>query len=437
MIEQIRSLNKSKKYNEAIEEINRIENKDRFYFYEAAKAYIALKKYDESIKNINEVLSLKGDWVGAAGVKISALYLSNKIDAIIPTFLKLIVNSSKTIPIEKETSIIFNSILDYKINNVLGILDSLLDIYALKFGADELYNFYRGIVNSNTGMTDQASYNFNSITDFSKFGRHATGGASFKFGPSLEAVINSQDKIYSQDIVYGNHKTFSERYNSVLFASSDDTYFNIFIDILIESISKSTKGKIFHIHLLNPSTDTLHKCNKLHIMYDFFNFSYETKRNAKKIDFACSRFIRLEEIMRFYGRDVVVCDMDSCFIGDFDMNAILNGADIAIKVDDKCLLKYYPWRNFIASFVAFKFNDISLNLAGQLSTYLTYFTNKKDVDYWYADQTALFCLINYHAQKSELIYTKLHKTSHIVLVPDAKSGSKEDFVQKMIEKLQI
>jgi tetratricopeptide (TPR) repeat protein len=185
MIEQIRSLNRSGKYNEALDVINRIEKKDRYHFYEAAKAYIAINNYDESINNINEVLSLKGDWVGAAGVKILALYRSNKVEDIGPTFLKLINNYSNTSGIEKDLAIIFNNILDYKIDNIFVLLNYILDHYSFKFGADDFYNFYQGIINSNTEKMELASRNFNSISDFSKFGRHATGGASFKFCASL------------------------------------------------------------------------------------------------------------------------------------------------------------------------------------------------------------------------------------------------------------
>jgi tetratricopeptide (TPR) repeat protein len=435
MIEKLRILNKSGKYDEVLSEIQKISDKNRHHFCEAAKAHAALDNYKDALENINEVIRLKGDWIGAVEIKISILYKLDKFDDILPAFFKLIDEVSEDENTQKHFSMIFNQILDYKIKNVLAILSEILLYYENKFGADDFYNFYMGIVNSNSGNLESSSEYFNSVADFSKFSHQASGGASFNFGHSLEVILNRKIQEPHKAITFGDRKPAHEGYESVLFTSSDDGYFCIFIDLLIGSISKNIKGKIFHIHLINPSEKTLATCKYLHDLYDFYNFSYEFDSDAQKIDFACSRFIRLEEVLQFYRRDVVVCDMDSCFVGDFNTNSVLAGADVAIKVDDNCSLSRFPWRNFIASFVTFKFGDKCLSVARDMRSYLTHFTKRRDFNYWYVDQTVLFCLLNYHAQKSNFTYRKMHKTSHIVLVPNAKLGSKADFARKMLASL--
>ena len=433
MIENVKALNKDGNYANALIALEEVNNKDRYYYYEAAKTALGLKNYDVTIDNINKVLAMKADWVGACGIKVAALNHLRKFDGIAPALIDLINNSAKATNRESSFASIFNELLDYKVPGILIMLDAVLEYYRFKLGADDFYNFYKGIVNSNTGQLRLASSNFNSVTNLESFGRHSTGAASFNFGENLDEILNRNEARQLTPIKFSKKKIPASTYDTVMLASCDNGYFETFIELLISSISSKLERKVFHIHVINPSKRTLAKCSEIARKYHFFNFSHEVNPAAQKLEFACSRFIRLEEFLHVYKKDVVVCDMDSCFIQDFDVDVLLRDRDIAVKVDNKCKLHFYPWRQFIASFVVFKYNPTTLRFTKDLSKFLTYFVDRKDRDYWYVDQTALFCLLEQHAERHNLGYRLIERTSHIVLVPNAKSESKKEFVERMLE----
>ena len=435
MIDNVRNLNKIGNYNGALKALEGIENKDRYHYCEAAKSYLALKDYNAALTSIDKVISLKQDWVGAYGIKVSVLYNQKQFDFIVPTLIDMINHSEKLTDRESSYHLVFNTILDYNIPGVLILIDSLLEYYKYRLGEDDFYNFYKGIVNANTKKMELASDNFNKITNVEKFGVRSTGAASFSYGASLTEVLVGN---YSESlpVIYFSKKNVSRsNFETVLLASCDDGYFNIFIDLIIASFSKELTRKLLHIHLINPVSSTLDRCLELSGKHDFFNFSYEANPGAQKLEFACSRFVRLEEFLNFYKKDIVVCDMDSCFVSDFDARALLGEDDVAIKSDHSCALHYYPWRQLIASFVIFKYSDPTIKLANDLKKFLMHFIQKNDQNYWFVDQTALFCLLDHHYSNHELRYNSIERTSNMVLVPDARSESKEDFVKRMIKSL--
>lgn len=435
MIENVRNLNKKGNHQGALKALEGIENKDRYHYCEAAKSYLALKDYNAALVSIDKVISLKRDWVGAYGIKVSALYNQKRFDAIAPTLIDLINHSEKLTDRENSYHLVFSSLLDYKIPNILILIDCLLEYYKFKLGEDAFYNFYKGIVNANTKKLELASDNFNQITNVEKFGVRSTGAASFNFGTSLTEVLGDHFHKNLPRINVSKKKISKSNFDTVLLASCDDGYFNIFIDLLITSFSKKLTRKVLHIHLTNPSRTTLARCSELSEKYDFFNFSYEVNPGAQKLEFACSRFVRLEEFLNFYKKDILVCDMDSCFVADFDAQTLLDDADIAIKADHGCTLHYYPWRQLIASFVIFKYSPPTIMLANNLKRFLIYFIQKQDQNYWYVDQTALFCLLEHHSENYKLRYNTIERTSNMVLVPDARAESKEDFVKRMIKSM--
>lgn len=432
---EVRECNRLGKSHEALNLLQNVESKDRYYFYEKAKCYLGLKEYKAAIVEIDKVIEQKRDWVGAYSIKVKSLYKLKKFDSIAPVIIDLINNSARSKDRVQAFPVVFNDMLDYRVPEMLVLLGSILEYYRFKLGADDVYCFYRAIVDSNTGKLAEASDNFKKVSSFSFFGRHSTGALSFRYGDDLKDVVSSESiRDVSSKIHFHDKSLAGFEFDSVVFVSCDDGYFNIFSDLLLASFSRVVKQKVFHMHLINPSSEVIEKCESFSDFYDFFNFSSEYKEDAEKIDYACLRYIRLPDVLSHYRRTVLVCDMDSCFVSDFDANGLLGGGQVAIKSDDVCSLHYFPWRSYIASFVLFSFSEKVVNLALDISKFLLHFVSRRDDDYWYVDQTALFCLLNFYAENNNFAFQKIHQTSGIVLVPEARQESKEEFVEKMLSK---
>lgn len=435
-LENLKKLVASGEFTQALEVAKDIEVHDRYYFYEKAKAYLGLRDYRAAASEIDSVLLLKPDWLGAHSIKISALIAVKDEASVVDSLREMIAGSVMVTDRVDVFKSLFNQILDSDLNKKLHALSSALEYYRYMCGEDDLYYFFSGIVDSNLGYLESAAKKFSLINgnNIDELGRHATGALSFRYGWALDSVAHDLSGYKQKVKLLDKGVKIPVGSESVVLAACDSKYFESFGEVLISSIAGKLEGKVCHIHVVNPTEAVLKKAERFSELLGNFNFSYEISGFTSSAYYAVARFIVLEQILEIYNLDVLVCDVDAAFLSNYSLDKILSGRDIVIKADDKCSLHTYPWRGLAAGFFAVRKGAPAVRFIRALKSYVMHFMlDSKYEKIWYFDQTALFCLINYFASGEDEVSVGFiyGETSRIIVYPDAKKETKEEFASRL------
>lgn len=432
-LEEFKGLMAAGRFQEALEASEMIGTKDRYFFYERAKAQLALRNYRAAASEIDSVLAIKSDWLGAHGIKISAL-LALGDDAELAAAVLVMINQAAEVSDRHGVfRTLFNEILDSNLEKKLSLLSCCLEYYRYVCGQDCLYLFFSGVVDSNLGYDESASKKFGLLADrdIDSLGRHSTGALSFRYGKDLVQIISGLSAYKQKISVLKKRVDLSFGAESVIFAACDSKYFEMFADVFISSFAYHLKNKICHIHVVDPTDAVIDKANKISQCLNNFNFSFERSGFNAPIYFAASRFIVLEQIVDLYGLDVLVCDIDAAFVDDFSVGEILAGEhNIVIKADNRCSLHTYPWRGLAAGFFAVRNDRLSIEFVRSLKSFImTFILDSPHDNIWYFDQTALYCLLKHFSESSDEFSSGfIHgETSKMIVYPDAKKETKEEF----------
>lgn len=432
-LDDIKGLMAAGKFQEALDASEMIEAKDRYFYYERAKAHLSLKSYRAAVSEIDCVLSMKSDWLGAHGIKISAL-LSLGVEVELAAAVFVMVNHAAGVSDRHAVfRNLFNEILDSSLEEKLSLLSSCLEYYRYICGEDCIYLFFSGVVDANRGYDETAAKKFALLSDgdVDSLGRHATGALSFRYGSDLVKVSNGLSAYKQKISVLKGINELSSGSRSVIFAACDSNYFEMFSDVFISSFDFHLKDKICHIHVVNPTDAIIEKAIVISKCLSNFNFSYERSGFNSPIYFAASRFVVLEQIVDLYDMDVLVCDIDAAFIDDFSVNHILGGEhNIVVKADAKCSLHSYPWRGLAAGFFAVKNDRLTIDFVRSLKSFIMNFIlDSAHEKIWYFDQTAIYCLLKHFSQSSKSFSSGFiyGETSKMIVYPDARKETKEEF----------
>lgn len=433
-IHEFRKIIAGKDFQHALDVADNVEVKDRYFFYERAKLHLSVKKYIECIKDIDNVLAVKKDWLGAYAIKITALLNENDEKGLISTFFCLIDVDLDAESKDREKILVdkANEILDSKLLKKFELLNAVLSYELYSKGKTNFYNFFSGIVDVNFELNESAEKKFKQINSFDNLGRHASGALSFRSLSSLDKLVNNLSGFNVKiDFI---RKINSSDWDKLIYAACDAIYFKKFAGVFLGSFKKNMgiNGKTaLHIHVVNPDEECFLLFNNFLEDNYFLNISFEYSYCVDKVYFACSRFLVCENIMNFYDCDLLICDIDSFFVGDFSIKDLLKDNDIIVKKDNNIKLNAYPWRSIAAGFFGVKNNQQARKYMCSLKSYLLNFlVDNLNNNFWYCDQSAIYCLNNIQ-YKNELFMKigYIHgETSKIIRFPDASKETKDQFI---------
>ncbi len=214
--------------------------------------------------------------------------------------------------------------------------------------------------------------------------------------------------------------------NTVVFTAADENYFNQYAKHLINSAKRHLNFPI-HIHLYNPSEESLKWCedNNVSVSYEYFDVSSlqptfdrwvieqtteddirkknhmikdpkdhdRLKNEILKTYYACTRFIRLSQLVKT-PTYIIMLDTDSIIRKSFT----LPDASVDIHIFEKKHKKHVPYTQHLASTIFYTGTKDSLNLINDHATaILDVYSN--DALYWFLDQETLDVVIQKYKKK--------------------------------------
>ena len=185
----------------------------------------------------------------------------------------------------------------------------------------------------------------------------------------------------------------------VFLSSCDERYLDRFGETVVRALDATGARTIYHLHVVDPSPLLGDKIARLQRLCSGLALRYSTEVYAGKDDgytraeyYACSRLIRLPEIMEHYERDIFMWDVD--MNGIRDLRALLG----AMEGFDLGYFHMSNTRLTLAAHLAtayFSNTEAMRQCAGVIRNYIL--AKWATSPFWLLDQAAVYCSSQYLA----------------------------------------
>lgn len=202
----------------------------------------------------------------------------------------------------------------------------------------------------------------------------------------------------------------------LIYCAADENYFNLYGKALVNSIAKHTVYSI-HFHFYNPSRHTMQWCSDRGVEFTFEKFDINSLNDAferwkpiqtdaqsikrrndmtkdpndltrlkteiVKTYYACTRFIRLAELLKS-PTPILMLDVDSIVRANFP----IPNEDFDIHIFEKNHKKHVPYTQHLASTIFYTGTPASLQLIKDHAELIKQEYLKNEI-YWFLDQDTL------------------------------------------------
>jgi len=181
----------------------------------------------------------------------------------------------------------------------------------------------------------------------------------------------------------------------VVLAGCDAGYFHRFADALANSIAKACPAAALHLHVVQPDAEVPQRLAAIRqrlpglpILMTSEAVPEGMPPDQRRTYFACARFLRLPDLLRFYAKPVLVLDVDAIVLREVaplleqqqleqaDLSAIVS------RISD-------PWARLWADVMLASPSALSIRYFETVRRYILHFLVKGQA-VWFLDQIALF-----------------------------------------------
>jgi hypothetical protein len=190
----------------------------------------------------------------------------------------------------------------------------------------------------------------------------------------------------------------------VFLSSCSEPYLDRFGEGLVKALDTVGARTVYHFHVVDPSPAVPKKIARLqttvrNLDLRFSTETYRIRREgySRASFYACSRLVRLPEVVAHYQRDVMIWDMDI---------AKVRGVDRLVAVMRGCDLGYFEMAHQRLSLIChlaaayFANTPAARRCADLVARYAA--LKLRQTPYWLLDQTSLFCASRYLAATAGL-----------------------------------
>jgi hypothetical protein len=183
----------------------------------------------------------------------------------------------------------------------------------------------------------------------------------------------------------------------IFFAACDERYLDRFGELTVRALAATGARTICHLHVVDPTPALAAKIARLRAAAAALDLRHSTETVGESWEgyvrasyYACSRLIRLPEILARYRRDVFMWDMDTGEVKDLRrLVAAMAGHDLG----------YFEMKNTTPSLIChlaavyFAHTPATLRLAEVTAKYAL--SKFPEAGFWLLDQASLFCASRY------------------------------------------
>ncbi|WP_145689945.1 tetratricopeptide repeat protein [Azospirillum brasilense] len=186
----------------------------------------------------------------------------------------------------------------------------------------------------------------------------------------------------------------------LLAVSCDDGYYRRFATGLLDSVEATGGGVVVHVHVVNPSPDTLADLARRRERLPLGTSREEVDftgwdDHRRTTYYACIRFLRWHQLMMRWGRPLLHVDADCTLAGEMaggldGLAALLEGSDVGLLRDARWR---GPTREITVCFVGFQPTPLGRAFLALTAAYIGAFL-RDGRGFWMLDQAAPFAVLD-------------------------------------------
>ncbi|MCE1052788.1 tetratricopeptide repeat protein [Pseudomonas alloputida] len=192
--------------------------------------------------------------------------------------------------------------------------------------------------------------------------------------------------------------------NLVFLLGCDEGYFRRFSEFLISSVIRSNNNILVHFHIIGLKENIVESLEAVRVLAETghnvsVKYSFEPKpSDATTTYYAMSRFIVVHQIMKHYGSDVVIGDIDSAVVGSLaKVQSYVGNCDVGVNAStNPDSFKKFPWNSISGGYMFFKNSPLGISYARDLSKFMLGVYDSASAKSWWLDQSALFTVTQYY-----------------------------------------
>jgi hypothetical protein len=214
---------------------------------------------------------------------------------------------------------------------------------------------------------------------------------------TLLATLQTVQAKFSLDRQPSVENAVEERF--VFLSSCDERYLDRFGQAVVTALDETGAKTTYHLHIVDPTPDLAEKmealqasCSSLALHYSTEVYGGNDEGYTRAEYYACSRLVRLPEVMALYNRDVFMWDVDTDHVEN--LRALTN----AMKGFDLGYFHMENTRLTLASHLAtvyFSNTEATRRCARIIRNYVL--AKLPTTPYWLLDQAAVYCTSEYLA----------------------------------------
>jgi tetratricopeptide (TPR) repeat protein len=185
----------------------------------------------------------------------------------------------------------------------------------------------------------------------------------------------------------------------VVFTCCDGRYFEKYIDALANSLARTGDNLLLHTHVVDPDGGTAARAEEIRRRHPRLDLRLTTEASPADLDancrrtyFACARFLRMPELLRHYGRPILMLDVDIVVLRPLaPLLAQLETerADLALVFG----IPREPWSRLWADILLAAPTEAAYGFLDETARYIAHFFRRKNAA-WFLDQVALYAAHN-------------------------------------------
>lgn len=183
------------------------------------------------------------------------------------------------------------------------------------------------------------------------------------------------------------------RENFIFLSSCDQRYLQRFGETVVRALDATGANTVYHLHIVDPSPDVAltvarlqEGCSSLTLNYTTETYDRDDQGYVRAEFYACSRLIRLPEILALYDRDIFMWDVDTNGVTDFTaLIGMMEGFDLG----------YFRMKNTRLTLVShlaavyFANTASTRRLSRIIRNYIV--TKFATTPFWLLDQASVYC----------------------------------------------
>jgi len=253
----------------------------------------------------------------------------------------------------------------------------------IEVATEKITNFYNHGAIAEKYAADMIFYDIEQYISSKFYNNYLLGASSLPRYGWLDYPLSTIELQWYQEI---KRNINSEDY--IIFIAVDSYFFNIMVEHYVFFLRKMSMHQPLHIHIVNPGNEIVQKIS-VYKKDDNIAITFSFTETERKHYYAAVRMLLSKQLLNFYKKPLLITDADFLW-----KRKIIIPDSIDVQLSASLMLQQshnvLPWYVFSGLMTYISPSSSGIIYAENINKYISHVFDRKEDNYWYVDQNALF-----------------------------------------------